>query len=90
MLQTEVHPDRFTCSWKNVVTFLLDDDKQKVFAPSGSFDSNSFDGPFNGAGFPEFIFPPTDDDHITVRFKRISSLFESEALILGTLLKSWR
>ena len=90
MFQTEVHPDRFTCSWKNVVTFLLDDDKQKVFALSGSFDCNSFDSSINGAGFPEFIFSPTDDDHIAVRLKRIASLLESETLVLGTLLKSGR
>ena len=85
MFQTKVHPDRFTCSWKNVVTFLLDDNKQKAFALSGSFDCNSFDSSINGAGFPEFIFPPTDDDHIAVWFKRIAGLLESETLVLGTL-----
>ena len=85
MFQTEVHPDRFTCSWKNVVTFLLDDNKQKVFALSGSFDCNSFDSSINGAGFPEFIFSPADDDHIAVRLKRIAGLLESETLVLGTL-----
>ena len=90
MLQTEVHPDRFTCSWKNVVAFLLDDDKQKVFALPGSFDGNSFDGTVNGTSFPEFILSAIDDDYIAVRLKRIASLLEGEALVLGTLFKSWR
>ena len=78
MLQTEIHPDSFTCSRIDVVTFLFGDDDEIDFSQRTAFYSESFDSPLNRARFAVFVLPSHDSDSVT-SVESIPRLFEREA-----------
>ena len=89
MLQSKIHPDSFTCSWKDVVVLLPGDDDEIDFAQRIALYGERFDSPLHGAGFAILVFSPHDGDTVAV-VESISRLFQCEAGIPAPLLKRWR
>lgn len=90
MLQTEIHPDSFTCSRKDVVAFLLRDNDETELSQRIALHSEGFDATFNGTGFEIFVFPSHDGDTVTAFMKSVSRLLERETFISFALAKMWR
>lgn len=87
MFQTEIYPDSFTCSRKDVVTFLLRDNDEIELSQRIALHCEGFDATFNGTGFEIFVFPSHDGDTITVFMENVPRLLERETFVSFALAK---
>ena len=90
MLQTEIHPDSFTCSRKDVVAFLLRDNDEIELSQRIALHSEGFNFAFYGTGFEIFVFPSHDGDTVAVFMKSVSRLLERETFVSFALAKMRR
>ena len=89
VLQTEIHPDSFTCSRIDVVTFLFGDDDEIDVSQRIALHGERFDGSLDRAGFTIFVLSSHDGD-LVISMESIPRLFEREAGIPTPLFERGR